>query len=117
MAMACLFLACKFDITDTQMRPSSDFVRCIIGQHWIEICGYRVPPIPMRQAKLHQAEMEVLEIIEFDVGQNVTFNKVLELFRHQGILYSSDSCATGSVISFSEVVDKCCDDITTKIFR
>ncbi len=59
-------------------------------QDRVQAFGCRMPPVSFKKQKLHEAEIDVLIGIEFDLFKYTSFFSVLEVFKHKGIMYSTD---------------------------
>jgi hypothetical protein len=69
------------------------------------------------------AEQEVLNLLDWNLDKYVSFKTVLDLFRHLGVLFSTDKVlkSNGSEMLIQQIninkVDKCCEMLTILIMQ
>lgn len=88
-ALACLFISAKNCEIDTQMAHSSKFMN-LLPNKTQKSCYRREMETGVKSQRLLDAELEILIALKWDCEQPVSFNKVLEIFTCQGVLFSSD---------------------------
>ena len=88
-ALACLFISAKNCEIDTQMAHSSKFMN-LLPNKTQKSCLRREIETNNKSQRLLDAELEILMSLGWDCEQPVSFNKVLEIFTCQGVLFTSD---------------------------
>ena len=92
-ALACLFISAKNNEIDTEMAHSVKFQE-LLPHKTQQSCKERERATGVRSQRLYDAELEILLALGWDCEQGVSFNKVLEIFLCQGVLYSTDRVST-----------------------
>lgn len=88
-ALACLLIAAKNIEIDTQLAHSTKFMNLLPSKS-LKVCLRRELETRKKSQKLLDAELEILQTLGWDCEQPVSFNKVLEVFTCQGVLFSTD---------------------------
>ena len=97
-ALACLLIAAKNCEIDTKLAHSTKFMN-LLPHKTQKSCLRREVETGNKSQRLLDAELQILKALNWDCEQPISFNKVLEVFTCQGILYSSDKVALGPILS------------------